>query len=313
MTSSLKTIVLRSSNGIAASTGDIVSVRYQGNLVSTNGASGEEFDANYNFSNFSTPAGKSLFEFQLGQGTVISGWEKGLLNRKLGEVLEITIPPSLAYGASQTANIPANSTLRFKVEIVGIFSPDSYAPFETPKYNHATLANLGIQASKIGLTTTDILSCNSRVVGLNSADILTGNDTESEQSPQTSKRDLILGLAGNDLISGGASGDFLIGGPGKNIYTYKDPNESSSTDAAARDKIFGFTSLDKIDISAFEGNAFYSKTSSFSGKPYEVIFKKPTSTLSGGLLQWDGNGDKIADFEIQLWKTMTFSGAQLIG
>lgn len=58
------------------------------------------------------------FQFTLGAGEVIPGWEQGFANMKVGGVRTITIPPELAYGANQAGPIPPNSTLVFTVELV---------------------------------------------------------------------------------------------------------------------------------------------------------------------------------------------------
>lgn len=58
------------------------------------------------------------FQFTLGAGEVIPGWEKGFAGMKVGGVRTITIPPELAYGANQAGPIPPNSTLVFVVELV---------------------------------------------------------------------------------------------------------------------------------------------------------------------------------------------------
>lgn len=58
------------------------------------------------------------FQFTLGAGDVIPGWEMGFEGMKVGGVRTITIPPELAYGANQVGPIPANSTLIFTIELI---------------------------------------------------------------------------------------------------------------------------------------------------------------------------------------------------
>lgn len=60
------------------------------------------------------------FEFTLGAGQVIPGWEMGFDGMKVGGIRTITIPPELGYGANQAGPIPPNSTLVFSVELVGV-------------------------------------------------------------------------------------------------------------------------------------------------------------------------------------------------
>lgn len=92
--------------GVEAKKGDTVSVHYTGTFVD-----GKVFDSS---------KGRDPFEFTLGGGQVIQGWDLGLIGMKVGGTRNLTIPPELAYGARETGPIPANSTLKFTVELVGI-------------------------------------------------------------------------------------------------------------------------------------------------------------------------------------------------
>ena len=78
--------------------GDALGVHYRGSLK----ANGEEFETNF---------GSDPFLFRIGQGEVIEGWDRGLLNMCVGEHRTLTIPPGLAYGEHGTSGIPPNSTL----------------------------------------------------------------------------------------------------------------------------------------------------------------------------------------------------------
>ena len=72
------------------------------------------------FDSTSNP-GRSAFEFTLGVGKVIEGWDQGLVGRCKGEKLALTIPPELGYGARGAGgSIPGGATLFFDVEVVGI-------------------------------------------------------------------------------------------------------------------------------------------------------------------------------------------------
>ncbi len=93
--------------GKEAKSGDTVSVQYLGTLMD-----GTKFDSSYDRG---TP-----FEFTLGAHQVIPGWELGIVGMKVGGKRLLTIPPELAYGASGYGPIPANATLKFTVELVGI-------------------------------------------------------------------------------------------------------------------------------------------------------------------------------------------------
>ena len=142
---------------------------------------------------------------------------------------------------------------------------------------------------------------------------------DNSSQPTKSKRDLIIGLAGDDKITGGLAGDFLIGGQGKNTYVYNRLDDSLAT-TTGRDKIYDFTNQDKIDLSAIDaftgqtGNqAFvYIDSKPFTGTKGEVRFIPSTATTSPGILQINTGTDKLADMEIALMNTKTFSSQYVI-
>ena len=89
-------------------TGDTIDVYYTGKL-----SDGKTFDSNVG-------SGKP-FEFTIGAGMVIQGWEQGFIGAKVGEKRTLTIPSDLGYGANGAgAAIPPNATLIFDVEVVSI-------------------------------------------------------------------------------------------------------------------------------------------------------------------------------------------------
>jgi len=88
-------------------TGDTVSVHYIGTLQN-----GQSFDNSYPKD---TP-----FEFVVGEGKVIAGWEQGIVGMKQGGQRILVIPSNMAYGANQVGPIPANSTLVFAIELLAI-------------------------------------------------------------------------------------------------------------------------------------------------------------------------------------------------
>ena len=92
--------------GAAAKDGDQLVVNYTGKL-----ADGTVFDSS---------VGKTPFEFTLGTGQVIPGWDQGLLGLKVGGKRTLTIPPSLGYGEQGAGSIPPNATLIFDVELISI-------------------------------------------------------------------------------------------------------------------------------------------------------------------------------------------------
>ena len=122
----LSSKLLRTSKGPKIAWGDQVLVYYQGNLLN-----GERFDANYTFRTFEPRIFRDPFSFKLGVGEVIKGWDKGLRNKRIGSVVELTIPARLAYGKSPYKRIPGSSPLKFKVEILAASSPKKDSIFAT--------------------------------------------------------------------------------------------------------------------------------------------------------------------------------------
>jgi peptidylprolyl isomerase len=100
---------LEQGDGAEAKTGDNVSVQYVGVLYD----GGKEFDSSYDTG--------QPFQFQLGSGQVIPGWDQGVAGMKVGGRRQLTIPPDLAYGAQgQPPDIPANATLVFVIDLVSV-------------------------------------------------------------------------------------------------------------------------------------------------------------------------------------------------
>ena len=93
--------------GAVAAAGDQVTVSYVGML-----ANGTVFDASANHG--------GSFSFVLGAGQVIKGWDEGVAGMKVGGKRTLVIPASLGYGPQANGPIPANSTLVFEVQLLGI-------------------------------------------------------------------------------------------------------------------------------------------------------------------------------------------------
>ena len=94
--------------GDVAVAGKNVTVHYTGWLTD-----GTKFDS-------SVDRGQP-FQFPLGAGRVIKGWDEGVAGMKVGEKRKLTIPPDLGYGPQgMPPAIPPNSTLIFDVELLGV-------------------------------------------------------------------------------------------------------------------------------------------------------------------------------------------------
>lgn len=96
--------------GAAAAPGQHVTVHYTGWLYE-NGQAGAKFDSSKDRSD--------PFDFPLGAGHVIRGWDEGVAGMKVGGTRRLIIPPALGYGARGAGGvIPPNATLLFEVELL---------------------------------------------------------------------------------------------------------------------------------------------------------------------------------------------------
>ncbi|EGC35544.1 hypothetical protein DICPUDRAFT_94519 [Dictyostelium purpureum] len=95
--------------GKQAIKGNKVTVHYTGKL---NDKNGKKFDSS---KDRGTP-----FSFVLGKNQVIRGWDEGVLNKKEGDIFELTITPDYGYGSRGIGPIPGNSTLYFEVELLKV-------------------------------------------------------------------------------------------------------------------------------------------------------------------------------------------------
>ena len=98
--------------GASPKTGQTCVMHYTGWLYQ-NGAKGQKFDS-------SVDRGQP-FEFPLGMGRVIKGWDEGVASMKVGGKRTLIIPPELGYGARGAGGvIPPNATLMFDVELLDV-------------------------------------------------------------------------------------------------------------------------------------------------------------------------------------------------
>jgi len=99
---------IRVGTGDEAKNGSHVKVHYTGWLTS-----GKKFDSSVD--------ANQPFDFTIGKGDVIKGWEEGVTGMKVGGKRQLRIPPDLAYGQSGYPGvIPANATLIFDIQLLGV-------------------------------------------------------------------------------------------------------------------------------------------------------------------------------------------------
>jgi len=101
---------LKVGSGANAKSGDTVSVNYIGWLTD-----GTKFDSNLDRN--------QTFSFTIGKGQVIVGWDEGVQGMQAGGTRLLVIPAKLGYGSNAQGPIPANSTLIFEVQLIGINLP----------------------------------------------------------------------------------------------------------------------------------------------------------------------------------------------
>ena len=110
--SGLQIADIKIGTGATPKTGQICVMHYTGWLYQ-NGAKGAKFDS-------SVDRGQP-FEFPIGTGRVIKGWDEGVASMKVGGKRTLIIPPDLGYGARGAGGvIPPNATLIFEVELLGV-------------------------------------------------------------------------------------------------------------------------------------------------------------------------------------------------
>lgn len=99
---------LTTGTGAAPKAGDVVVAHYTGWLTD-----GAKFDSSVDRN--------EPFEFVLGRGQVIKGWDQGIAQMRVGDKVKLTIPPELGYGERGAGGvIPPNATLIFEIELLDV-------------------------------------------------------------------------------------------------------------------------------------------------------------------------------------------------
>ena len=112
MPDGLKIIDVKVGTGASPKTGQTCVMHYTGWLYN-NGTKGSKFDSSVDRN--------EPFEFAIGTGNVIKGWDEGVITMKVGGKRTLIIPPALGYGARGAGGvIPPNATLLFDVELLAV-------------------------------------------------------------------------------------------------------------------------------------------------------------------------------------------------
>ncbi|EIM25504.1 M10 family metallopeptidase [Microvirga lotononidis] len=210
-------------------------------------------------------------------------------------------------GGNDTYNL-SNYTTNLKIDL---------RPGEWTKTSNAQLAKLSADGSKVAvgnianalLYQGDTRSLIENAVGGSGNDSLTGNDGANSLKGGAGA-DKLNGLGGADILDGGAGADTLTGGAGADIFDFKSVNDSLPN---SRDTIQDFMrGVDHIDLHAIDASTSHSGDqafsfiggASFSGHSGQVNF-------AGGVLSGDVNGDRIADFRINVAGISTLTSADL--
>ena len=99
--------------GAEATSGKVVKVHYSGWFHNP-------VQSDHKGARFETTAGGDPFQFTVGTGSVIAGWDRGIPGMKVGGIRRLIIPPSLAYGDIRNGPIPPNAALLFEIELLEV-------------------------------------------------------------------------------------------------------------------------------------------------------------------------------------------------
>ncbi|KAL0238970.1 hypothetical protein PCE1_004661 [Barthelona sp. PCE] len=146
-----KDVIVEGLADIVPPKGADVYVHYHGTLLD-----GTVFDSSYERS--------QPFNFKLGERAVISGWDLGVATMKLGEICHLICPPQHAYGDRDSGKIPANSTLHFRVELLGfrpagLFNAEDVEESAKMVSEYKNYGNLFIKAKRFDGAVENYVNC----------------------------------------------------------------------------------------------------------------------------------------------------------
>jgi serralysin len=138
-------------------------------------------------------------------------------------------------------------------------------------------------------------------------DSLTGNEA-ANRLESGAGNDTLIGNGGNDVLIGGAGEDVMTGGAGADMFVFQ--SNGDSVPGLGRDTITDFTQgSDRIDVSALNASAFIG-TGLFTGQAGQVRYASFEGTT---IIELDSNGDRLADFQIELTGAVPLGFGDFLG
>jgi serralysin len=227
------------------------------------------------------------------------------------------------YGFHDTAGSIFDFTAYSKAPALTIYDSggndtldcSGYSAAQTIDLHPGSFSSVGGLVHNIGISTTTIIE---NAIGGSGNDTLIANDLGCTLTGGGGN-DILIGGVGNDRLIGGAGIDTMTGGGGADTFVFVAGDSSAAS--GQQDLITDFTSgVDLIDLSAIDAIAASSSydlfrflgTSAFDGSAGELDYFY-NSSLGVTVLQGDTNGDRVADFAIDLSGNVTISANDVIG
>jgi serralysin len=232
---------------------------------------------------------------------------------------------SIAAGTYDVRFSGALSDMRFKITITSF---DAVVGFSS--LDHAALSGSGVNSnvtakiislprfSDLDLTGSSAINGH----GSSHADGIFGN-AKSNILNGNAGNDILRGEGGNDRLTGGLGADHLAGGAGRDIFDYNSIRETGRT-AATRDEITDFAhGIDRIDLSTIDANAsaagnaafHWLGRAAFDGERGALHFQhinRPGTFNDQTIVSGDVNGDRVADFQIELDRLVSLTRVDFI-